>query len=131
MIGLRTAAATAFTASKSPCEAIGKPASITSTPSFSSWCAITSFSSRFMLQPGDCSPSRRVVSKIRTRSADIAHGLLFGLGRRVRLAVFGFLRSIHHSTGPEIRYAMPAPNSIGSWFKSTTTSVSRISTSIG
>ncbi len=56
--------ATFLTASKSPSEAIGKPASMTSTFIFSSWWAMRSFSSMFMLAPGDCSPSRRVVSKI-------------------------------------------------------------------
>ena len=60
------------TASKSPSEAIGKPASSTSTPSSASFAAIRSFSRTVMLQPGDCSPSRRVVSKIVTRWA---HGL--------------------------------------------------------
>src|SRR5579871_5191068 len=58
---------TASTASKSPCEAIGKPASRISTPSSTSFCAMRSFSGTVMLQPGDCSPSRRVVSKIQTR----------------------------------------------------------------
>jgi len=56
--------ATFFTASKSPSEAMGNPASITSMLSFCSCLAILSFSSMFMLAPGDCSPSLRVVSKI-------------------------------------------------------------------
>ena len=64
-----TSAAMARTASKSPTEAIGNPASMTSTPSAASARAISSFSAMFMLAPGDCSPSRRVVSKIRTRFA--------------------------------------------------------------
>src|ERR1700761_8315418 len=59
--------ATAPTASKSPSEAIGKPASRMSTPSSTSLAAILSFSGTVMLHPGDCSPSRRVVSKIQTR----------------------------------------------------------------
>src|SRR5580658_10194298 len=46
---------------------MAKPASITSTPSSSSARAMRSFSSRFIAAPGDCSPSRRVVSKIMTR----------------------------------------------------------------
>ena len=54
------------TASKSPGEAIGKPASMMSTPSRASWWAISSFSEVFSEIPGDCSPSRRVVSKIST-----------------------------------------------------------------
>jgi len=50
--------------SKSPTEVIGKPASITSTPKSTNDWATSSFSSRFMLHPGDCSPSRNVVSKM-------------------------------------------------------------------
>src|ERR1035441_10447519 len=42
-----------------------------STPSRASWWAISSFSCLFNEIPGDCSPSRRVVSKIRTRSASL------------------------------------------------------------
>src|SRR5947209_15009687 len=38
-----------------------------STPRRASWCAISSFSWRLSEMPGDCSPSRRVVSKMRTR----------------------------------------------------------------
>ena len=53
---------------KSPSEAMGNPASITSTPRRSSWCAMRTFSSTFMLHPGDCSPSRKVVSNIVTCS---------------------------------------------------------------
>jgi hypothetical protein len=55
------------TAAKSPSEAMGNPASMMSTPISSSSAAISSFSSWLMVAPGDCSPSRRVVSKIRTR----------------------------------------------------------------
>src|SRR2546425_629565 len=40
-----------------------------STPRRASWCAISSFSCLLSEIPGDCSPSRRVVSKIRTRSS--------------------------------------------------------------
>ena len=54
-----TSAAMACTASKSPGEAIGKPASMMSTPSSARARATSSFSARFMLAPGDCSPSRR------------------------------------------------------------------------
>ena len=60
---LPTSRAMACTASKSPCEATGKPASHTSTPSAFSACATASFSARCSVQPGDCSPSRSVVSK--------------------------------------------------------------------
>ena len=55
------------TASKSPLEAIGKPASITSTPISSRILASSSFSSSDIEAPGDCSPSRMVVSKMMTR----------------------------------------------------------------
>ena len=59
----------ACTASKSPGEVIGKPASITSTPSRASWWAISTFSCVLSEIPGDCSPSRNVVSKMWTWSA--------------------------------------------------------------
>ena len=56
-----------FTELKSPSDAIGNPASITSTPNFSSCNATLTFSSSFILQPGACSPSLSVVSKIFTK----------------------------------------------------------------
>ncbi len=56
------------TASRSSGLAAGKPASLTSTPRRASWRAISSFSELVRLAPGDCSPSRKVVSKIKTRS---------------------------------------------------------------
>src|SRR5690242_3838791 len=52
------------TASKSPGELYANPASTISTPRRASCLAIISFSSTFMLAPGDCSPSRNVVSNI-------------------------------------------------------------------
>ena len=52
-------------ASCSPLEVIGNPASMTSTPSLSSACAISSFSSGVSETPGVCSPSRSVVSNTR------------------------------------------------------------------
>jgi len=61
--------AMSWTASKSPFELAAKPASITSTFRRSSWRAIRSFSSRVMDAPGDCSPSRKVVSKMISLSA--------------------------------------------------------------
>ena len=64
---LVTAPAMAWTLLWSMGEAMAKPASMMSTPSFSSCFAISIFSGRFMLQPGDCSPSLRVVSKILMR----------------------------------------------------------------
>ena len=65
--GPNPARAIAWTASKSPGEEIGKPASMTSTPRRASWWAISSFSLVLSEMPGDCSPSRSVVSKISTR----------------------------------------------------------------
>ena len=53
-----------FTASKSPLLDAAKPASITSTRSRSSCRAMRSFSSLVIEAPGDCSPSRKVVSKM-------------------------------------------------------------------
>ena len=67
------------TASKSPLEAIGKPASITSTRISSRILASSSFSSRDMEAPGACSPSRMVVSKMTTRS--LADGAALPSGR--------------------------------------------------
>ena len=64
MTGPRTTFAIASTASKSPWLAIGKPASMMSTPRRASCSAISSFSPTSSEMPGDCSPSRRVVSKI-------------------------------------------------------------------
>src|SRR3990167_951339 len=69
MIDARTWLAIALTASKSPLLDAAKPASITSTFSRSSWRAMRSFSSRVIEAPGDCSPSRKVVSKMISWSA--------------------------------------------------------------
>jgi len=52
------------TAAKSPLDDAGKPASMTSTRSRSSWRAMRVFSSRVIDAPGLCSPSRSVVSKM-------------------------------------------------------------------
>src|SRR6266851_3397275 len=60
--------ATSRAASKSSSEEIGKPASITSTLRRASCRAISSFSPAFIENPGACSPSRSVVSKMSTRS---------------------------------------------------------------
>ena len=62
------------TASCSPFEVIGKPASMTSTPSLSSACAISSFSCGVSDTPGVCSPSLRVVSKILIRRVLVTSG---------------------------------------------------------
>ena len=64
--------AISLTARKSPSEAIAKPASITSTPICSSSSAIFSFSATVIEAPGDCSPSRSVVSKMMMRSLPAA-----------------------------------------------------------
>ena len=60
--------ATPWTARRSAGEAAGKPASMTSTPNRASCRATSSFSSTFSAAPGDCSPSRRVVSETTTVS---------------------------------------------------------------
>src|SRR4051812_3772539 len=89
MTGPSTCRAIACTASKSPGLVIGKPASMMSTPSRASWVAISSFSWVFSEMPGDCSPSRSVVSKICTRSISSCFlsvsvcGLLLRLGLRL------------------------------------------------
>src|SRR6185312_9139090 len=85
----RSAPAISATAAKSSGEACGKPASRMSTPSASSACAMRNFACRFIEKPGACSPSRRLVSKMRTwsSSAFVAPlapsaclGLFMGLG---------------------------------------------------
>src|SRR5439155_15111703 len=48
--------------------AIGNPASILSTPRVWRLRASSTCSSKFIEQPGDCSPSRKVVSKTSTSS---------------------------------------------------------------
>ena len=63
-----TAWAIAFTDSKSPSLAAGKPASMTSTRMRSSCFPMRSFSSRVIEAPGLCSPSRMVVSNMIKRS---------------------------------------------------------------
>ena len=88
MIGPWTCRAIACTASKSPGEAMGKPASMTSTPRSCRAWAISSFSARFMLAPGDCSPSRSVVSKMIRRSSDIVQAP-FGVTPRDLLEASG------------------------------------------
>src|SRR5579863_3927073 len=57
--------AISLTAARSPGDAAGKPASIMSTLRRTSFSATWSFSSVVIVAPGDCSPSRKVVSKIR------------------------------------------------------------------
>ena len=64
MIGPRTSSAISETASRSPGEENGKPASMMSTFRRASWRATSSLSSIVKPTPADCSPSRSVVSKI-------------------------------------------------------------------
>src|SRR5580704_8267884 len=76
------------TAARSSGEAAGKPASMTSTPRRASARATSSFSGDVIVAPGDCSPSRSVVSKIRTYPSAISNtvhlisGAAGGLGPR-------------------------------------------------
>ena len=81
MRGPRTSRQMLLMAAKSPGEAMAKPASMISTPRASRAWAMRSFSGVVMLQPGDCSPSRRVVSKKKTdpgRSARLGESLVHG-----------------------------------------------------
>jgi hypothetical protein len=71
----RTCFAISETDSKSPGDEAGNPASMKSTRMRSSACAISSFSSTLRATPGDCSPSRSVVSKISTLSSAISLNL--------------------------------------------------------
>src|SRR6516165_7338537 len=101
--------AISLTAAKSPSEAIGNPASITSTPMVSSSSATSSFSSCVMVAPGHCSPSRKVVSKMRTRSSSLLGAVAFGAvgldavlaGALAGLALPGFMtRSLSLAPAP-------------------------------
>ncbi len=77
-----TAWATARMPSRSPGDEMANPASITSTPRRSSCRAISIFSGADRAMPGDCSPSRSVVSKMRTVSVGEAISvILLGWGR--------------------------------------------------
>jgi hypothetical protein len=69
-----------WTAAKSSGEAAGKPASMMSTFSRSSCLANSSFCSDVSEKPGDCSPSRSVVSKIRTCPATANSRRFLGAG---------------------------------------------------
>src|SRR5215211_881740 len=89
-----TRPAISFTASKSPGDAAGNPASMMSTPSPTRASATSSFSSTVIVAPGDCSPSRNVVSKIQMRRPTLASVSLMvvsvskrGITTRFRLLV--------------------------------------------
>src|SRR5205085_11344855 len=60
----------------------GKPASMMSTSSRASCSAISPFSARVRAMPGACSPSRSVVSKMRTSPSGIGDHLLVGVQPR-------------------------------------------------
>ena len=66
MVGQVTAFEISITDLKSPGLDIGNPASITSTPKASSCFATSIFSTVLSWHPGTCSPSRRVVSNIKS-----------------------------------------------------------------
>src|SRR6266513_1149606 len=66
IVGPRTSRAIRATASASPTDAAGNPASSTSTPRSASAFATRNFASGESDAPGACSPSRSVVSKIAT-----------------------------------------------------------------
>src|SRR5438045_4177713 len=80
--GPRTLEAISRTASNSPSLETGKPASMMSTFSRASCSAISTFSARVRAMPGACSPSRSVVSKIRTSPSGIGDHLLVGVQPR-------------------------------------------------
>ncbi len=67
MVGPLICLAISLTDRKSPFDAMAKPASMMSTFISANACATRSFSSSVIDAPGDCSPSRRVVSKMMTR----------------------------------------------------------------
>ncbi len=69
MTGRRTSRATWRVPSESAGDAIGKPASMMSTPSASSARARFSFDGTSIENPGACSPSRSVVSNTMMRVA--------------------------------------------------------------
>src|SRR5512146_3512585 len=79
-----TVLAIARTASKSPLDEAGKPASITSTFMRSSALAMRSFSSLVIEAPGLCSPSRIVVSKMMRLLLPL---MVRSLGANVRMPI--------------------------------------------
>src|SRR5436190_6885140 len=82
MTGPFTVSAISRTASNSPSLETGKPASMMSTFSRASCSAISTFSARVRAMPGACSPSRSVVSKMRTSPSGIGDHLLVGVQPR-------------------------------------------------
>src|SRR6185437_9276283 len=99
--------AISLTAAKSPSEAIGKPASMMSTPIVSSSSATSIFSSCVMVAPGHCSPSRKVVSKMTTRSlSDLAVVVMAVVLLKAHAPLVGAPRGVSVSP-PECPGAMP------------------------
>src|SRR4029079_12032385 len=96
------------TAAKSPSEAIGKPASMMSTPMASRSSATSSFSSCVMVAPGHCSPSRKVVSKMTTRSfSDFVWAVIGSIPSQFECAAAGALKGLSRS--PRVpRHICPA-----------------------
>src|SRR3954469_7736743 len=95
-----------------------------STPSRASWFAISSFSCRLSEMPGDCSPSRNVVSKIFTWSGVpsavmsvpfrfLPFGLLLVLRLRGRHALFPPEGEEEKSKGGLERHRRPKRNGLG------------------
>src|SRR5256885_1405609 len=105
MIDSLTWSAIDLTASKSPLLDAAKPASMMSTRSRSSWRAMRSFSSRVMEAPGDCSPSRSVVSKMISLSLMMGlAGSLLILGQHRRLdAVHAPAHGSVHARGDRLQ----------------------------
>ena len=98
------------TAAKSPSEAIGKPASMMSTPMASRSSATSSFSSCVMVAPGHCSPSRKVVSKMTTRSfSDFVWAVIGSIPSQFECATSGRSLRVYRGS-PECpgAYAQPA-----------------------
>ena len=106
MTGPWTSRAMVWTASKSPGEAIGKPASMMSTPRRASCWAISSFSAALSEMPGDCSPSRSVVSNSRTRFGSSGKMDMSLLLRSLRARVLRLFRLVRGFRRPP-RAAIP------------------------
>ena len=78
IVGSDTAFDISSTELKSPGLEIGKPASMISTPKASSNLATSIFSVVFNWQPGTCSPSRKVVSKMYSLSLITRTSVIIG-----------------------------------------------------
>ena len=101
-----TARPTACTASKSPAEAIGNPASMMSTPNSASLPAMRTFSPTVMLQPGACSPSRRVVSKMCTLEVRVMGSTMrpaAGFGKFIIILYRIIAYAVHHRRPVDLR----------------------------